>query len=1247
MKQLKFLLYITILLLTGCGSNEFEESRPDDEADNRVELTSVLLGTRFSDPYLKSCILQWAAENHWSYLEEVQSLYCEKEVSSLDGLQPFTYLKEVDLVIPSLSAEDIDVLASLPLTLFDQAPEYLFNSGHQEDAIPRISKPLNSRLPTVKAGSRVTKAVIVVDHDSSNTVLDPESIWWRVDELDPSRGIEMGAKKINSHVSLHWVHGYVSDEEPFSNQLTLAEARLERIHDDGFRVEAWVSGWDVDVLLIPHEKALSEMEGVNADLLSCIQRTANDSGWVTNWDVTSINCHGEGLSDLSGIHLFPYVTDIDVAHNQITGFYILLDSLPELEILDISHNQLTRALLSDDVEIYQEGHQYLPSWKNNWNVYKENDIWWVNMSGAEPDADYALYGARFDSYAQGGYEFLVSDELHEDVNIAPDVIAGFPVFLRLYEQESDDATIPLYLVGESTYGVNCPLYIDNCYSLNASRLLVMRQSTFTEKGWFLASMDGPQQEVVRFPAGSPVWPIADEEEQIVFIKNEKNLFLLDISTPELASQGFVFVADFPDGVEGFAEYQLTGGQLWGIGAVQNGGITKQTYRLDMATKKWTRLPDLNLHPISSEVAESTDSIGGVKILIPSGSSYWVEYWDGETQQWQLQADVSLQEWHGEIALSDGYRYRCFNGSQYRRAEGVGEHFELISLPLEIYIREFDSWVSLPMSTFDSLYGGVESIEQSGQTLSIRSRRYSQTYDPAADSEHPYRAILNLDWFPDSELRRCLADQYGAEPTIAITEIRSLNCEGYGISMDQGLERLVFLEELNLSANGINFIGGYSFASVRGSDVPQGVLGLVGLRYLDLSYNNLTVIPRLEPFKHLELLDLTANEIAESRAFPDTVEVVLTGNPLALDAVNFNVEYIDNQWHLHIQDYDPRLIYSLFVSELYLEGEEDGIVWNRDNQLVFPVQYVENDHIIIPDSLLSEVNWLTVGVESVEGLSSPVVPTQKLLDTDGFWRDLGVHMLRVDDGYGGVTPYGWLSFDSSSFRIRQGSTQQDIMLPSLWGRPRHMSIWENQVYFLEENTVLNYELESQVYDYLPPIPTAGSEEQILAFENGLYYLESEAAGEFFRLWVWRNDTREWRVVHQFEASGSWQLMLSEADEGVVVGVLSLDGEFLVYSCGLSGCASDAMLEVNLPGEYAAGIDGLQLHHGSAYLLGWETIVQIDLASGAISAEQRFFESYDVSLDYAGYTGNSFIYSGDRECIEGECGVRLFEYTPEAR
>ena len=1247
MKHLQLLFFFSVILLTGCGSGESGGGSEDRSADQGTPLAPVISQTRFSDPALKACVLQQAEKENWKYLEEFTSLFCEPELSSLEGLQALSHLKDIDLIIPKLSSEDIDVLVALPLAIYERGPEYRFNSGLAEDAIPRIHKMFSWRLPVVEVGDNVTKLLVVVDHNSNESVRDPESLWADFEGFDPIGGIDIGARKVNRHVSLHWVEGYVKEESGHPSQVLLAKASLERVYSDNVSWQAKEPESWGDIYLLPEEVELAGMTGVSNGLLNCVQRLAQEKGWTTNLDVIEIICPFENLTQAGGVEFFPFVERIDFSNNQLSNFYEL-HNLLRLKSLDIRNNRFSRALHMDGVEILQSGNQFTLQWGENWHIYQSQEQWFVDVPDSVPPADYSLDGSY--SYGlYGGSEegITVLERLESDTALSGELFAKDPVFLSMSGDIEYGVNLPRYLVGEHTSGINCLPTFSGCLSLDGNRLLVKRQVSFSEDAWMLLSLNAPRHELFRVTSDNYKHPIANDGDTVIFMDSEGRFYRMNLAQP-----GLIELGTMPDEVSGFQHFYLSGNELWGIGAIVDGAPSKQAYRFNINARQWSRLPDLNLMPVNSEVVDTTVAGDSITVRSYQDSTYWKEFWDSQRGQWQYQTSDSRVEWRGEVTLSDGHRYRYSDASAYRPLSPWDWEWDadFVRLPLQIYISEFDAWISLSVPAFELADIGPSGIELSGDTITLRAHYYTQRYSPAIDRQHPYRAILNLDWFPDPALKQCLTDLYGDEPDIAITEIRTLNCDGYGISTDLGLERLVFLEALSLSGNRLDYVGGDTLWQLFFPGSPFGLLALPGLRQLDLSHNRLRRIPNLRTLKRLETLNLTANEITEIRNLPDDVEIILAGNPLRPDPVTYQVEFVDNQWTVQIQDYDPALIYSLYLSESRMQEYPTGEVTDQNRQPVFPLLFADGEQVTIPESQLANINWIAVGAVTFDGAESDVVASQYLLDTGGYWQDMGIDSFGLGDG--GVTPYGWFGHESyhEHWLVRQEIAGEitEIRRPEPF-YSTGFSIWQNTLYVFGRDAIIQYGIDDERYDYLPPVPTVTSDGEMLATEQGLFYMEPTADDNSPGLLIWQETTNTWRLLHRFNAADGWHYMLSQDGDRVAVGAFSSIEGFRLYSCGPLGCDSEPYLTVDVPAgsDWYPGTLRMQLHGESAYLLGSEVIFRIDFETGEPTVEWEFMASYGSLLRYSGFDGNSFIYSGERECIQGECGVRLFEYTPEVR
>lgn len=1243
MKHLQLLFFFSVILLTGCGSGESGGGSEDRSADQGTPLAPVISQTRFSDPALKACVLQQAEKENWKYLEEFTSLFCEPELSSLEGLQALTHLKDIDLIIPKLASEDIDVLVALPLAIYERGPEYRFNSGLAEDAIPRIQKPLNRRLSLVKSGDRFTKVAVIVDHDSKVNVRDLESVWSHFDGFERSQNIDIGARKVNDHVSLHWANGTIGSSSEPGGQRQLAELVLERWYTEaGWRIVEEPEPW-VDVYQLPVEIALTDIQEVSAALLNCIQRLALERGWSTNWEVTEIHCPSENITTVSGIRLFPFVERVNVANNLISSFQVL-DELPYLKHLDVSHNRLSRALYKENLDIVQAGNTFTQSWGKNWHVYQSEGQWVVDVPDSEPPAHYSLSGSRTYNFFGDGKKYSVLETLDSDTVLDNNIFTGDPVFLSMSGDIEQGVILPRYLVGESITGISCLRARNNCMSLDGNRLLVKRQVGHAEDAWQLVALDGPVQELARVSHTDSKRPVASDADTVIFLDGERKLHIMNLAQP-----GFLELGRLPAGVEWFHRAYMSADELWGIGAVVNDNLTKRVYRLNRESRQWSRLPDLNLHPVQEYVADLVGVENGIRIASSDGPERWIESWNQELNQWQWQSARRSYGWGGELTLEGGHRYRHSNYGGYRLVSSSEWDFEFVRLPLEIHIDEFDAWVPLNVPAFEHQYFGARFIELLEQAIVIRADYYTQRYDPTDDPNHPYRARLNLDWFPDENLRQCLVDHFGEEPDIAITEIRSLNCDGYGIATDLGLERLVFLRELSLSENNLQYVGGSPFASIIFIGSPQGLLALPGLRNLDLSYNRLTSIAYLNSLEHLETLDLTANEFTEAPRLPDSLQVLLTGNPIQPDPVKYSMERVDQQWEVVIENYDPALTYGFYRSDTRMREYNQGLITDQERQPVVPVLFANSARFAVPESLLAEVNWIAVQAQNQAGGESDVLESQRLLDTRGYWRDLG-YPISLDSG--GVTPFGWFEHGrywyNWRFRSELDSIPTEIRRPSRF-ESQQFSIWENTIFVTGENSVIRYELDQEHFDFLPPLPSDARDGQILATESGPFYVERPLDGGMPGLMYWQENEGIWQVLDRFEDQGMGHLMLSSDNDSVALGMLSQEGDFRIYSCGLMGCAAEPRFVVRLPEEYSFSRSNIemQLYQGNAYLLSPLMIIRINLETSHLNGEFSMLTSYGSELKYAGFTGNSFIYKGDRKCNSEGCMDRLFEYTPEAR
>ena len=1241
MKHLQLLFLFSVTLLAGCGSGE-SAGDPDDGAANRgTSLRSVISQTRFSDAKLETCILQQAKTEGWIYLEELTSLFCEPALSSLEGLQVLTHLKDIDLIVPALAPADIDVLLSLPLAVFDQMPEYRFNSGLKEDAIPVIHKPLNRRFPLVKAGDSITKVAVIVDHDSHENIRDPESVWRHFDGFDRSRNINIGARKVNDQVSLHWANGYINSDPTTGGQRQVAELVLERRYTETGRHLVEEPAPRVDVYQFPAEIVLQELQEVNAALLNCIQRLAFERGWNTNWEVTEILCPAENITSVSGIAAFPFVERINISNNLVSSFQAL-GELPYLTYLDVSHNRLSRALYKENLDIVQTGNTFTLPWGKNWHVYQSGDQWWVDVPDSQPPAHYSLGGSHTYNVFGDAEKYTVLETLASDKVLDNNIFYGDPVFLSMSGDIEQGVVLPRYLVGESVTGISCLPAMSDCMSLDGNRLLVKRQVGYAEDAWQLVTLDGPTQELVRVSYTDSKRPMANDADTVIFLDEDRKLYSLSLIHP-----GFFELGLLPAGVQRFHRAYLSGNDLWGIGAVINNNLTKRVYRFNRQTRQWSRLPGLNLHPLREHVAELDGAEGGVRIASSDGPGRWVESWNQEFNQWQWQSASEFHGWGGELTLADGYRYRYSDYGSFRLISPSEMDFEYVRLPLEIHLDEFDDWVPLTVPAFDHQYFGASFIELSDQVIVLRSRHYTQRYDPALDPHHPYRARLKLDWFPDENLRQCLVDHFGAEPDIAINEIRSLNCNGYGITSDLGLERLVFLEELSLSENNLQYVGGSPFATIIFMGSPQGLLALQGLKTLNLSYNRLTRIAYLKSLKHLETLDLTANEFTEAPQFPDSLQVLLTDNPIQPDPVQYTLEKVDQQWVVDIGNYDPALTYGFYRSDTRMREYSRGLITDQERQPVFPVLFVNSARFAVPESLLADINWIAVQAQNSSGGGSDVLEFQRLLDTRGYWRDLG-YPVSLDQG--GVTPFGWFEHGRRWYNWRFSSELDSA--PTEIRRPSNLesqqfSIWENTIFVAGENSVVRYEVGEERLDFLPPLPSDASDGQILATALGPFYVERPDDGDMPGLLFWQESEGIWQVLDRFNEQEGGHLMLSADSDGVALGMLSQEGDFALYACGLMGCATEPRFAIQLPQEsFRHGSDiEMQLHQGSAYLLSPSAIIRINLETGEFGRELTSLAGYGRSLTYVGYTGNSFIYKGDWQCDDEDCKDRLFEYLPE--
>jgi hypothetical protein len=289
-------------LLAGCGGGASNGENSSDSDDGGAPRTFLQVNAAtIPDDALRTCVNRLAQDHEWLEQGDVDAIVCgDVEIRSIQGLQQFPGLRELRIAAPRLPVSEIPLLASLPLDDYKRKPFYRLNDESLADnAEPGMKQLLMDGDVSVVSDQAITYVVLLAD-DPRN----PDRLHWAAGFQTEYSPTQTGSQRVGEYVTLHWLRVGGDDAGQYSAQPLYGQGNDRML---GFDM--------VHPRQVHADQPIEQVSFSSGNFRDCVLENATQHGWITTWQVTTLNCANRNIGLVDELESFPKLEYVDFRGN--------------------------------------------------------------------------------------------------------------------------------------------------------------------------------------------------------------------------------------------------------------------------------------------------------------------------------------------------------------------------------------------------------------------------------------------------------------------------------------------------------------------------------------------------------------------------------------------------------------------------------------------------------------------------------------------------------------------------------------------------------------------------------------------------------------------------------------------------------------------------------------------------------------------------------------------------------------------